>query len=75
MGIIGNKADSNKRAVSKSEAEKFAKKHNLFYMETSADDTESVRSAFMHLFESIFGLMLGVKETRRREVKGTNIKL
>lgn len=44
-------------------------------METSADDTESVRSAFMHLFESTFGVDIGVKDTRRREVKGTNIKL
>ena len=49
--LVGNKIDdTNKRIISKEDATKFAKKHNLKYFETSAKTGENIKD----LFESFF---------------------
>jgi len=55
--LVGNKIDyvngGEKRAVERSQAEAFAEKHGLTYMETSAKDGTNVNEAFMCLAEKI----------------------
>jgi GTPase SAR1 family protein len=52
VGLIGHKADSSKRSVSKKEAEKFAEAHNIFYAETTVNEPETIRKAFHKLLTS-----------------------
>ena len=54
MILIGNKGDlSEKRTVTLDEAEQFAQRHKLTYIEASARDGTNVREAFVSLARSI----------------------
>lgn len=53
--LVGNKSDlETKREVSKEEGEAFAKKHDLFFMETSAKTAVNVENAFLETARTIF---------------------
>eukprot|EP01103_Thecamoeba_quadrilineata_P020773 TRINITY_DN9107_c0_g1_i1.p1 TRINITY_DN9107_c0_g1~~TRINITY_DN9107_c0_g1_i1.p1 ORF type:complete len:228 (-),score=31.48 TRINITY_DN9107_c0_g1_i1:191-874(-) len=53
--IVGNKIDQNKtRSVSQIEAQSFAKKHKLQYIETSAKESINVEEAFRACVEPIY---------------------
>jgi len=53
--LVGNKSDlETKREVSKEEGEAFAKKHDLFFLETSAKTAFNVESAFLETARKIY---------------------
>jgi len=53
--LIGNKSDlDHRRQVSKEEGEKFAKEHNLIFLETSAKTAANVEEAFIHTAQKIY---------------------
>lgn len=53
--LIGNKSDlEHRRQVSKEEGEKFAKEHNLIFLETSAKTAANVEEAFIHTAQKIY---------------------
>ncbi len=53
--LVGNKIDlANQRVVSKEEAEEYAKKKGITYMEASAKTAENVDSAFIQTAQTIF---------------------
>jgi|TARA_B110000495_G_C23028485_1_gene611758 Ras-related protein Rab-18 len=54
MILIANKVDKKHREVSKEEAEKYAKKHNMLYCETSAKDNLNVHEFYEMLIERIY---------------------
>eukprot|EP00331_Platyophrya_macrostoma_P032407 CAMPEP_0176455248 /NCGR_PEP_ID=MMETSP0127-20121128/30496_1 /TAXON_ID=938130 /ORGANISM="Platyophrya macrostoma, Strain WH" /LENGTH=143 /DNA_ID=CAMNT_0017844813 /DNA_START=208 /DNA_END=639 /DNA_ORIENTATION=+ len=52
--LIGNKSDlTNEREVSYEEGEKFAKKNNLMFLETSAKTAHNVEQAFFQTAEEV----------------------
>lgn len=53
--LIGNKCDlTNRRQVSKGEAEKFAEENNIQYLETSAKSSENIHEAFTSTIPTIY---------------------
>lgn len=55
MMLVGNKIDlENQRVVSKEEAEEFARKKGISYIEASAKTAENVDSAFIQTAQTIF---------------------
>lgn len=53
--LIGNKSDlDSRRAVSYEEGEKFARQHDLIFMETSAKNDENVEEAFIRTAKIIY---------------------
>jgi len=53
--LIGNKSDLDpQRQVTRQEGEEFAKKHNLFFLETSAKSAENVDEAFIRTAKDIY---------------------
>lgn len=53
--LIGNKGDlDSRRAVSYEEGEKFAKQHDLIFLETSAKNDENVEEAFIRTAKIIY---------------------
>lgn len=54
--LIGNKADlgETKRRVTTEEGERFAKKHGLIFIETSAKTAYNVEDAFLQTSHTIF---------------------
>lgn len=53
--LIGNKCDlAYKRAVPVDEAVEFSKKHNMFFLETSALDSTNIEQAFDVMVKTIF---------------------
>lgn len=53
--LIGNKSDlDSRRAVSYEEGEKFARQHDLIFMETSAKNDENVEEAFIRTAKMIY---------------------
>jgi len=56
--VVGNKSDLKEfREVSKEEAQEFAEKNGLEYMETSALEPENVDAAFMEVIKEIHKLL------------------
>jgi len=56
--LVGNKSDLvAHRAVSQQEAEAFARKHGMSYIETSALDASNVEEAFRNNVEDIYQLL------------------
>mmetsp|Transcript_22667 Transcript_22667/g.40806 ORF Transcript_22667/g.40806 Transcript_22667/m.40806 type:complete len:201 (+) Transcript_22667:54-656(+) len=53
--LIGNKTDKDVRTVTTQELEEFAKKHGLFFIETSAKNDYNVEEAFVALSREIIG--------------------
>ena len=52
--LVGNQIDQqDKRVVSESEALSFAKRHGLYYIETSALSGKNISEAFMHVAHEI----------------------
>eukprot|EP00252_Welwitschia_mirabilis_P022978 TRINITY_DN6382_c0_g2_i1.p1 TRINITY_DN6382_c0_g2~~TRINITY_DN6382_c0_g2_i1.p1 ORF type:complete len:107 (-),score=29.74 TRINITY_DN6382_c0_g2_i1:14-313(-) len=67
--MVGNKLDLNHlRAVSTEEAQRFAEKEGLSYMETSALDATNVDEAFQTVLMEIFQIV------RRRSLTTENSK-
>ena len=68
--LIGNKCDlPNERVVSYGDIEEFAKKYNLYYMETSAKSEEKAGDCFTVITHLILGIevpdeLLGKKGLR-----------
>lgn len=53
--LIGNKCDlSSLRAVPTEDAQEFAERENLYYMETSALEATNVESAFLNALKEIY---------------------
>jgi Ras-related protein Rab-2A len=52
--LVGNKADHEKREISKEEGEKFAQKNGLLFMETSAKTSVNVEEAFLTTARKIY---------------------
>jgi GTPase SAR1 family protein len=52
VGLVGHKVDQLRREVTREEAQEFATKFNLFYVETTVKDPYSIRSAFKRLLNS-----------------------
>ncbi|KAL6133881.1 hypothetical protein ACLB2K_066114 [Fragaria x ananassa] len=56
--LIGNKCDlESLRAVPTEEAQEFAQRENLFFMETSALESTNVETAFLMILMEIYPLM------------------
>lgn len=57
--LIGNKSDLlEERTVSTEDAEEFAQKEGIFFLEASALDSTNVESAFMTVLAEIFNLQI-----------------
>eukprot|EP00916_Digyalum_oweni_P021351 GHVL01035467.1.p1 GENE.GHVL01035467.1~~GHVL01035467.1.p1 ORF type:complete len:217 (-),score=26.03 GHVL01035467.1:183-833(-) len=52
--LIANKCDLERREVTTVEGEEFAKKHGLFFMETSAKTAQNVEEAFIQTARKIY---------------------
>ena len=63
--LVGNKADVNDKTVTTSEAEAFAKRHNLEYLETSAKDGLNINDTFVRLARDIND------KVKKGELRGT----
>ena len=73
--LFGNKCDMEEREVSKEEAEKFAKEHNLIYFETSAKTKLNINEGFSKIANEAyakFGNRTGIdlEEVKKPEGKG-----
>lgn len=54
ISLVGNKSDlRHLRTVTREEAQKFAQKNNLNYIETSALDTQNIESACVNIIEEM----------------------
>lgn len=69
--LIGNKCDSDKRAISKSEAEDKAKEYNLEYFEASAKDNKNISEAIQFIGKKAYDdyLVNKVKESEFEKTK------
>ena len=63
--LIGNKSDLSDKVITTSEAEAFAKRHNLEYLETSAKDNININDSFVRLARDIHD------KVKKGELKGT----
>ena len=82
--LVGNKNDlKDKREVSRDEANEFAERMNMLYIEVSAKTGENVQNAFNQLSEEIVRRIqrveinpqdeLGIKLGRAEEDEGPNL--
>ena len=82
--LVGNKSDlKDKREVSRDEANEFAERMNMLYIEVSAKTGENVQNAFTQLSEEIVRRIqrveinphdeLGIKLGRAEEDEGPNL--
>jgi len=51
--LVGNKIDKEKREIAREEGERFARKHSMLFIETSAKTREGVQLAFEELVEKV----------------------
>lgn len=63
--LVGNKIDKDKREVTRDEGLKFARKHHMLFIESSAKTKEGVQCAFEELVEKIIQTP-GLWETDQR---------
>lgn len=63
--LVGNKSDVANKNVSTSEAEQFAKRHGLEYLETSAKDGININDTFIRLARDIS------EKVKKGELRGT----
>ena len=71
--LFGNKCDLQNRKISKEEAEKFAKKNNIPYIETSAKLKLNINEAFSILVNDAYkkyGLVNGLRLKKKKKNKG-----
>ena len=52
--LVGNKIDTNKRAIKKEEIEEFAKKIWIKYRETSANTGEGIDEVILEMYNDIY---------------------
>ncbi|CAH9068575.1 unnamed protein product [Cuscuta epithymum] len=79
--LIGNKCDlGSLRAVPVEDAQEFAERENLFFMETSALEATNVETAFMNILTEIYRIISkktlsadGLDYSRQGTMKGTRI--
>ena len=70
--LFGNKCELTKREVTKEEAEKFAKEHNIPYIETSAKENLNIEQGFSIVANDAYkkyGIALGLSLERKRKKK------
>jgi len=63
--LVGNKSDITDRVVTTAEAEAFAKRHNLEYLETSAKGNVNINDSFIRLARDIN------EKVKKGELKGS----
>ena len=71
--LFGNKCDLQNRKISKEEAEKFAKKNNIPYIETSAKLKLNINEAFSIVVNDAYkkyGLVNGLRLKKKKKNKG-----
>lgn len=77
--LIGNKCDlASLRAVPTEDAQEFAERENLFFMETSALGATNVESAFMTILTEIYRIiskktLVATDDAKAASLKGTRI--
>ncbi|KAK4373036.1 hypothetical protein RND71_008420 [Anisodus tanguticus] len=80
--LIGNKCDlGSLRAVPIEDAQEFAERDNLFFMETSALESTNVETAFMRILKEIYQIVgkktltadEGAEYAKSQSLKGTRI--
>ncbi|TMX02181.1 hypothetical protein EJD97_022461 [Solanum chilense] len=80
--LIGNKCDlGSLRAVPIEDAQEFAERENLFFMETSALESTNVETAFMSILKEIYQIVgkktliadEGAEYAKSQSLKGTRI--
>jgi GTPase SAR1 family protein len=72
--LFGNKCDLQNRKVSKEEAEKFAKKNNIPYIETSAKLKININEGFSTVANDAyqkFGFTYGLKLKKKKKNKNS----
>ncbi|XP_031128975.1 ras-related protein RABA4d-like [Ipomoea triloba] len=79
--LIGNKCDlAHLRAVPTEDAQEFAERENLFFMETSALGDTNVESAFMTVLTQIYTIiskksLVATEDAKAGSLKGTRINV
>lgn len=51
--MIGNKIDREDREIPTHVGEEFAERHNMYYLETSAKESDNVEKLFMQIAEDL----------------------
>eukprot|EP00731_Ephydatia_muelleri_P019672 Em0012g497a len=73
--LVGNKSDQEAtRAVSRQEAEQYAEKHKLYFMETSAMDSSNVSTSFEWILNTVYNHADAVNENSGIKLDVTSSK-
>lgn len=51
--LTGNKIDREDREIPENVGEEFAERHNMYYLETSAKESDNVEKLFMQIAEDL----------------------
>ncbi|XP_019165670.1 PREDICTED: ras-related protein RABA4d-like [Ipomoea nil] len=79
--LIANKCDlAHLRAVPTEDAQEFAERENLFFMETSAMEATNVETAFMTILTEIYKIiskktLVAIDDANPGSLKGTRINV